>query len=142
MHGDEPSEVTPDQFRRFLVDSPLIRETIGGASVRPRKPSFRRGPTGGSPFHVGDCGVEVRGTTRALRLQDFKRVMLCVRHIVRRLFITRTIILWPGFFRLRVEEMDYFRCSCSYAHASLMSGAAPVNVTLAVLPIVPSLIVG
>ncbi|CAM9227330.1 unnamed protein product [Ectocarpus sp. 4 AP-2014] len=58
VHGDDPSEVTPDQFRRFLVDSPLIREPIGGASVRRRKPSFRRGSTGGSPFHVGDCGVE------------------------------------------------------------------------------------
>ena len=45
MHGDDPSEVTPGQFRRFLVDSPLIRETIGGTFLRPRKASSRRGPS-------------------------------------------------------------------------------------------------
>lgn len=45
VHGDDPSEVTPGQFRRFLVDSPLIRETIGGKMIRPRKPSTRRGPS-------------------------------------------------------------------------------------------------
>lgn len=38
VHGDDPSEVTPGQFRRFLVDSPLIRETV--SSTR-RAPSSR-----------------------------------------------------------------------------------------------------
>lgn len=42
VHGDDPSEVTPGQFRRFLVDSPLIRETTDGKIVRPRNSSTRR----------------------------------------------------------------------------------------------------
>lgn len=59
MHGDDPSEVTPGQFRRFLVDSPLIRETIGGTFIRPPKPLPRRGPTSRSPMAVDDA-MEVR----------------------------------------------------------------------------------
>lgn len=54
VHGDDPSEVTPGQFRRFLVDSPLIRETIGGKMIRPRKPSTRRGPSSRSAMMLDD----------------------------------------------------------------------------------------
>ncbi|CAN0328983.1 unnamed protein product [Discosporangium mesarthrocarpum] len=34
VHGEEPSEVTPQQFERFLVDSPLIREGQEGAGEK------------------------------------------------------------------------------------------------------------
>lgn len=54
VHGDDPSEVTPGQFRRFLVDSPLIRETIGGKIVRPRKSLTRRGPSSRSAVTLDD----------------------------------------------------------------------------------------
>lgn len=59
MHGDEPSEVTPDQFCRFLVDSPLIRETIGGTIVRQRKPAPRRETASRSAWPVEDDAMEV-----------------------------------------------------------------------------------
>lgn len=59
VHGDDPSEVTPGQFRRFLVDSPLIRETVGGTVIRPPKPLSRFGPTSRSAMVVDDA-MEVR----------------------------------------------------------------------------------
>lgn len=59
MHGDEPSEVTPDQFCRFLVDSPLIRETIGGTVVRPKKPASGHEAASRSAWVVDDDAMEV-----------------------------------------------------------------------------------
>lgn len=60
MHGDDPSEVTPGQFRRFLVDSPLIRETVGGNIIRPRKPSTRCGPSSRSAPVLDDASKVVK----------------------------------------------------------------------------------
>ncbi|CAM9705112.1 unnamed protein product [Scytosiphon promiscuus] len=59
VHGDEPSEVTPDQFCRFLVDSPLIRETISGTIVRQRKPGSRHAAASRSERFVDDDAMEV-----------------------------------------------------------------------------------
>lgn len=72
MHGDDPSEVTPGQFRRFLVDSPLIRETIGGTVIRPPRLLTRRGPTSRSAMVVDDA-MEVRMSSEILQkgLCDF-----------------------------------------------------------------------
>ncbi|CAM9122467.1 unnamed protein product, partial [Hapterophycus canaliculatus] len=58
VHGDEPSEVTPDQFCRFLVDSPLIRETSGETVIRPRKPASRHGGASRTALSVDSDAME------------------------------------------------------------------------------------
>ncbi|CAM9317160.1 unnamed protein product [Laminaria digitata] len=58
VHGDLPSEVTRTQFRRFLVDSPLIRETVDGTVIRPRGKSSYRGRHGRSTNSAGEGAVE------------------------------------------------------------------------------------
>lgn len=44
VHGDEPSEVNRVQFCRFLVETPLVRETAGGMVVKKKETLFPRPP--------------------------------------------------------------------------------------------------
>ncbi|CAM9212050.1 unnamed protein product, partial [Choristocarpus tenellus] len=61
VHGEDPSEVTTHQFKRFLVDSPLMREEIdvGGGGLRGPDEVGKR-----SAFGAGDpkaMNIEVEG---------------------------------------------------------------------------------
>lgn len=51
VHGDEPSEVTLDQFRRFLVDTPLMRHSEDhGGRVKSTSSTSRAGAAFAASF--------------------------------------------------------------------------------------------